>query len=132
MDSTSKKSAGVKTTPGEDYMLTYDDYFGNKDLTAETDFGRKVSESGMIEKQMTLEEFSKENQSENIFENDMIEQQYKFWETDLERMQRLKKTWIDMNRRLALGGVDEITTEEHSEMQNEIIKMLRKIRWKVD
>lgn len=28
----------------------------------------------------------------------MIEQEYKFWETNLEKEQRLKKTWIDMNR----------------------------------
>lgn len=62
----------------------------------------------------------------------MIEQEYKFWETNLEKEQRLKKTWIDMNRQQALGGVDAVSQEDHAEMTNDIIEMIRKIRWKVD
>ena len=67
-----------------------------------------------------------------MFDNDLLEQQYKFWETDLEKEQRLKKVWIDMNRRNALGGVDQVTLEEHSELTDNIVELLRKIRWKVD
>ena len=116
MEAESQKKAGVKTTPGTEFYLTYDDYYGNKDLTAETSSRIKIGESGMIEKSMTFDEFSKENKAANPFDNDMIEQQYKFWETDLEKMQRLRKVWIDMNRRQALGGVDAVSEQELSEM----------------
>lgn len=37
-----------------------------------------------------------------------------------------------MHRRNALGGVDAITVEEHTEMTTDIIELVRKIRWKVD
>ena len=78
-------------------------------MGSESGSGLKIGEGGMIEKSMTFEQYVKENKSEQIFDNDMLELQYKFWETNLEREQRLKKVWIDMRRRNALGGVDEVT-----------------------
>jgi len=41
-----------------------------------------------------------------MFDNDLIEQQYKFWESDLDREIRLRSIWIDLKRKNALGGVD--------------------------
>ena len=37
-----------------------------------------------------------------------------------------------MRRRSALGGVDEVSNDEQEEMTQQIIEMIRKIRWKVD
>ena len=109
METESKRQASVKLTPGEEFHLTYDEYYGNKQMGSESGSGLKIGEGGMIEKSMTFEQYVKENKSEQIFDNDMLELQYKFWETNLEREQRLKKVWIDMRRRNALGGVDEVT-----------------------
>jgi len=67
-----------------------------------------------------------------VFDNDLLEAQYKFWETNLEKEQRLKKVWIDMNRRRALDGVDAISSEEQDELNDKIIELTRKIRWTVD
>lgn len=39
----------------------------------------------MIEKMLSYEEYAAEHTSEQIFDNDLLEAQYKFWETDLER-----------------------------------------------
>lgn len=61
-----------------------------------------------------------------------MDQEYKFWETDLERAQRLKRVWIDMKRKNALGGVDEVSHEDHLEVNEQIVSLLRKVRWKVD
>lgn len=72
----------------------------------------KIGAGGMIEKALNFDEWSKYHSSDNAFENDLLEQQYKFWETSLEREQRLKKVWIDMNRRKALGGIDRVSTSE--------------------
>lgn len=132
METESQKKAGIKTTPGKEFLLTYDEYYGNKDLTADESARIKIGAGGMIEKAMTYEEYAEQHKSDMVFDNDLLEQQYKFWETHLEKEQRLKKVWIDMNRRQALGGVDGITNDEHSEMTDEIVEMLRKIRWKVD
>lgn len=61
---------------------------------------------------ISFEQFVKENSSENIFDNDLLEQQYKFWESDFDRETRLKTLWIDLKRKNALGGVDSQTFEE--------------------
>lgn len=112
LDAETQSKASVKLTPGKEYHLTYDDYYGNRDIVVETKGGIKLSEGGMIEKQLTFEEYAVDHRSENDFENDLLEQQYKFWETNLEREQRLKKVWIDMNRRRTLGGIDDVSREE--------------------
>jgi len=85
-------------TPGKEFILSYDDYYGNKDLVADAMSKIKIGETGMIEKELTFEEYAEKHLTEDIFDHDTIELEYKFWETNLEREQRLKKTWIDMNR----------------------------------
>mmetsp|Transcript_30979 Transcript_30979/g.36343 ORF Transcript_30979/g.36343 Transcript_30979/m.36343 type:complete len:154 (+) Transcript_30979:723-1184(+) len=112
METESQQKAAVKLTPGKEFHLTYDEYYDNKDMVSEGRSSLKIGEGGMIEKSLTFEEYAKFHRSENTFENDLLEQQYKFWETNLEKEQRLKKVWIDMNRRKALGGVDRVSMEE--------------------
>ncbi len=86
----------------------------------------------MIEKSMTYDQYAAENKSNQDFDNDLLEQQYKFWETHLEKEQRLKKVWIDFNRRKALDGVDAISMDEQEELNDKIIELTRKIRWQMD
>jgi len=38
--------------------------------------------------------------------------QYKFWESQEDKMQRLKIIWLDLKRKNALGGLDQRTTKE--------------------
>lgn len=40
--------------------------------------------------------------------------------------------WIDMRRKNALGGVDAIQPQEHVQMTEKIIELLRGIRWRID
>ena len=132
MDAETKKQVDVKLTPGNEFYLTYDDYYNNKELVAEDTSRIKIGAGGMIEKSLTYDQFVEINKSESMFDNDLLEQQYKFWETDIEKEQRLKKVWIDMNRNRTLGGVDEMTEAQRSEMNDQIIDLMRKLRWKVD
>ena len=44
----------------------------------------------------------------------------------------MKKLWIDLNRKNALGGVDAPTPEENLELAQQITALLRKVRWKID
>ena len=81
---------------------------------------------------ISYENFVGQHASKNIFDNDLLDMQYKFWESDEDREKRLKKTWLDMQRRNAIGGVDTLTSEEHQEITNAIVKLMRKVRWKVD
>ena len=37
-----------------------------------------------------------------------------------------------MNRSQALGGVDDVSDEQRGEMNEQIIELMRKLRWKVD
>jgi len=41
-----------------------------------------------------------------MFENDYLELEYKFWENEEDKTERLKKIWIDLRRKNALGGVE--------------------------
>jgi hypothetical protein len=45
-----------------------------------------------------------------------MEQAYKFWENDEERSQRLKKIWLELRKKNALGGVEARTTEEQDKI----------------
>ena len=62
----------------------------------------------------------------------MLDQQYKFWESDEDREYRLRRLWIDLKRKNALGGVDATTADEHTDINKNAVELLRKIRWKVD
>jgi len=65
---------------------------------------------------ISFEQFVTQKASKNIFDNDLLEQQYKFWETETDKEQRLKRIWIDLHRKNALGGIDAPTSEEHLEL----------------
>lgn len=60
----------------------------------------------------TYEQFLKDRASENMFENDLLEMEYKFWETPEDKTERIKRIWIDLKRKNALGGLDQRTTNE--------------------
>jgi hypothetical protein len=45
-----------------------------------------------------------------------LELEYKFWENQEEKAERIKKIWIDLKRKNALGGVDKRTTKEQIEL----------------
>ena len=132
MDAETRNQSDIKLTPGKKFYLTYDEYYNNRELVAQDTSRIKIGAGGMIEKSLTYDQFVEINKSENMFDNDLLEQQYKFWETAIEKEQRLKKVWIDMNRSQALGGVDDVTDEQRSEMNDQIIELMRKLRWKVD
>jgi hypothetical protein len=50
--------------------------------------------------------------SDNIFDNDLLEQQYKFWESQEDREARLKLLWVELKRKNALGGIDAVSSQE--------------------
>jgi len=46
----------------------------------------------------------------------LLEAQYKFWENPEDRETRLKKVWIDLKRKNAIGGIDAPTLQESVEV----------------
>lgn len=42
-------------------------------------------------------------QSDNLFHNNLLELEYKFWESDEDKEQRLKKIWIELKRKNAFS-----------------------------
>ena len=67
-----------------------------------------------------------------MFDNDLLEQAYKFWENDEERSERLKKIWLDLRKKNALGGVEARTTDEQDKISEQIVELTRKVRFRVD
>lgn len=63
-------------------------------------------------KQIPYETFLSQQASKNLFDNDLLDMQYKFWENEEDREERLKYTWLELQKRNTLGGVDKIGTEE--------------------
>ena len=62
----------------------------------------------------------------------LLEMEYKFWETQEDKEERIKRIWIDLKRKNALGGLDQRTSNEQIELNQEITELVRKIRWRVD
>jgi len=52
--------------------------------------------------------------SDNLFDNDLLEQQYKFWESAEDREARLKLLWLDLKRKNALGGIDAVSNDDQN------------------
>ena len=44
----------------------------------------------------------------------------------------MRRIWIELKRKNALGGIDAVTQEEHLEINNEIVDLIRRIRWRTD
>lgn len=61
MEAQADQKTSVKTTPGRDFFLTYDEYYGNKDLVADVESRIKIGAGGMIEKSKTYEQYAAEN-----------------------------------------------------------------------
>lgn len=81
---------------------------------------------------MTYEQFVENEASPYMFENDLLEQTFKFWETDAERHERVKSIWLQLKRRNALGGLDSVSVHEHDQATRKIVRAIRDLRFKVD
>jgi hypothetical protein len=67
---------------------------------------------GNSNRDTSFEDYASEKTSKYLFDNDLLETAYKFWENDQDKYERLKKIWLDLKRKNALGGVEARTTEE--------------------
>jgi len=85
--------------------LTYEEYFDidpRKDGHLSLNEGDKMLASS--KGATTYDEFLKDKESPNIFENELLALEYKFWESDKDKEERLKKIWIELKRKNALGA----------------------------
>ena len=74
--------------------------------------GNATDISGSSKGNIKFEQFVESQASRYIFDHDLLDKAYKFWENEEEKYERLKKLWIDLKKKNALGGVDARTTEE--------------------
>ena len=82
--------------------------------------------------EMTLEEYRQQNQSDYIFDNDLLDQRYKFWENDEERQDRIYNLWMKIKSDQANESIDAPTSQEQIQLQTDIVKKIRKLRFRVD
>lgn len=84
-------------------VLTYEEYFELDPL--KDGHVRQPSKTGGTSKKDTdYAQFVDKNATNNAFENDLLELEYRFWETQEDRELRIKKLWLDLKRKNALGG----------------------------
>jgi len=86
-------------------VLTYEEYF-QLDPTKDGHIRPKEQSRSTGKGDTTFEQFKAQNASDNMFENELIDMQYKFWESTKDKEERLKLLWIDLKRKNALGGLD--------------------------
>jgi len=97
-------------------VLTYEEYYGEGPLN-ETQAVRDTRNIlGHSKKDTKYEDFLTQYASKYVFDNDLLDQAYKFWENDEEKTERLKKIWLDLKRKNAIGGVEARTIEEQDEI----------------
>ncbi len=113
-------------------VLTYEEYYGEGPLN-ETQAVRDTRNIlGHSKKDTKYEDFLTQHASKYVFDNDLLEQAYKFWENDEEKMERLKKIWLDLKRKNAIGGVEARTATEQDELSQKIVELTRKVRFRID
>lgn len=112
-------------------VLTYEEYF-QLDPLKDGHVIKRTRRNDQSKTDVPYEEWLSKNASENAFENDTVELEYKFWESQEERHLRIKKLWLDLKRKNALGGAQARTTEQQIEINKEIVELLRRVRWRVD
>lgn len=89
--------------------MTYEEYF-EAQPSRETELVRPSGGLlGKSRKDTTYENFVASNTSKYIFENDLLDQSYKFWENPEDKEERLRKIWFDLKRKNALGGLEQRT-----------------------
>lgn len=104
-------------------VLTYEEYYNvNLRQDVETINNSQTDISGGSKGGVQYEQFVQSQPSRYIFDHDLVDKAYKFWESNEERYERLKKIWIDLKRKQALGGVDARTTEEQQDLTDQIIE----------
>ena len=79
--------------------ITYENYYG----LDPSDEVPRADESAMNigaerTNKVPYEDYVQQRASKYIFENDLLEKEYKFWETNFEKEERLKKLWIQVRR----------------------------------
>ena len=87
-------------------VLTYEEYYNSDPAQEVALYIESGSGIGESRKDTDREDFMRSKASQNMFDNDLIDQAYKFWENEDDKRERLKKIWIDLKRKNALGGVD--------------------------
>lgn len=112
-------------------VLTYEEYF-QLDPTKDGHIRPPKKSMGSSKGDTTYEQFLQDRLSDNMFANDLMELDYKFWESAEDKRERIKKMWIGLKKKNALGGQDMRSTAEQVELNQDITDRLRKLRWRVD
>lgn len=113
-------------------VLTYEEYY-QANPNVETKPAKQTgSIMGNSRKDTTYEQYLQSKATRYIFDHDILPQAYKFWESNEDREERLKRIWIDLKRKNALGGIEARNVEEQDEISTKIVELCRKIRYKLD
>jgi len=85
---------------------------------------------------VTYEEFLSQ-QDTNIWNQEHLDLEYKFWETQEDKYLRLKKIWINLKKKNAIASDASYSDQfknsrEFHDLTKNIVEITRKMRWRVD
>lgn len=86
-------------------ILSYEEYFQldpNQDGHVITKKGKTFTAGSVAKAGMSYEDFLKQRSNKNWFYNDLMELEYKFWESKEDKELRIKQLWIELNKKKAL------------------------------
>jgi hypothetical protein len=92
-------------------VLTYEEYY-SANPRAETQPVSSGSYFGQSRKDTKFDQYVQKKASKYLFDNDLLEKSYKFWESNEDKYDRLKRIWIELKRKNALGGIEARTPAE--------------------
>lgn len=118
-----------------DRKLSYEDYFDVDESFTASERTEKRDVRKLGQKSLTFEQFLEQHdESTGIFDSEMQELEYKFWETDEEKQYRIAKLWTDLKKNQATMSPDNQrkATEDQTKLTKEICELTRRIRWRVD
>lgn len=91
-------------------VLTYEEYFqldqtldGQPKPKQKKGFTLGQSSKG----DTTFDEFKTQRESDNMFENDLLDLEFKFWESQEDKELRIKQLWIELKKKRAIRPASE-------------------------
>jgi hypothetical protein len=102
-------------------------YLDNAEVINQEKSKEKSTES--VKKLFSYDEWVKENSNQYLFDNDLLREQYNYWESPIDKETRLRESWIKAKQR---SLTEDHNNEEASALNESISDLVRTLRRKID
>jgi hypothetical protein len=135
IQTSAKESEAMEREKSLTKRINYENYFQiNPNYGADvivTKANKMDEARGNIKKLYTYDEFVKEFAKKFMFDNDLLYETYYYWETLIEKEERLRQLWLN-SRKNMIDINDREKNKKIYKLNEEILDLIRGLRRKID